>query len=171
MGLAPSLFVSFDASVLYAADNATPTSGAIGYVVEDATTVHVEGSRSVEAFVSNTALEYRALAAAARAVDERFDRVGTLHVHGDADAVIRAVDPDDESTPSERVARRRVEAVRERLADVPTVTYRAVSRERNGRAHDLARAGHDPDGEFGRDADHDFDRDGSDGHGRGVGGG
>lgn len=159
MALPPSLFVSFDASVLYAADNATPTSGAIGYVVEDATAVHVEGSRSVDVVVSSTALEYRALAAAARAVDAQFDRVGTLHVHGDADAVVRAVDPEEETTPSGRVARRRVEAIREHFADVPTVTYRAVSRERNGRAHDLARAGHDRDPGRGGDGD------------RGVGGG
>jgi ribonuclease HI len=141
-GFAPSLVASFDASVRYAADNATPTSGAVGYVVDDGATTVVEGSRAVDAVVSSTALEYRALYEAVRAVDRAHDRVASLHLRGDADVVLRAVDPTDPTEPSGRVVRRRVRRTRALLADVPSVTYRAVGRERNRRAHRLATDGH-----------------------------
>ncbi len=137
-----SLVVAFDASVRYGPENATPVSGAIGYLVEEGATVHVERSAGVDAVVSSTALEFRALLAALRAVDARF-APSTLHVRGDADAVIRAVDPARPTEPSGRIVRRRVGAIHELVADVPVVSYRAVDRRGNERAHDLARAGHE----------------------------
>ena len=84
----------------------------------------------------------RALVETARAIDDRFDRVASVHLHGDADAVVEAVDPDRAATPPDAVAARRVRETRRLLADVPVVTYRSVPRWRNERAHDLARAGH-----------------------------
>jgi len=140
--LPPSLTVAFDASVLYAADNATPVSGAIGFVIREGREPVVERSRAVDAFVGNVALEYRALRAASRVVADRFDRVASVHVRGDADVVIQTVDPDHPATPSGAVVRRRVTAIRDHLADVPTVSYRAVDGGRNSRAHHLARTGH-----------------------------
>lgn len=140
--VAPSLVAAFDASVLYGPDNAVPRSGALGYVVGDGTTRLFEGSRSVSAVVSNTALEYRALYEAVAAVDRAFDRVAALHLRGDADAVVRAVDPTDPVTPAGRVERRRVERTRALLDAVPTVTVRSVPSARNERAHALARGGH-----------------------------
>ena len=139
----PSLEVAFDASVLYGPDNATPRSGALGYVVVCGATSLFECSRSVDAFVSNTALEYRALLEAVAAVDRAFDRVASLHVCGDADVVLRACDPADGMVPNGRVERRRVAGIREHVADVPEVTYRSVPSPHNERAHQLARAGHE----------------------------
>lgn len=143
MSLPPSVLVYFDASVLYGSDNATPTSAAIGYHVDAGTETRVAVSESVETFVSSTDLEYRALLEAVRAVTDRFADLSSLHVHGDADVVIRTVDPDHPARAKGRVARRRVAAVRELVADVPVVTYRAVPRGHNERAHDLARTGHE----------------------------
>jgi hypothetical protein len=142
VSLPPSLTVAFDASVLYAADNATPVSGAVGFVIREGSEPVVERSRAVDAFVGNVALEYRALQLAAAAVERRFDRVGSVHVRGDADIVIQTVDPDHPATPSRSVVERRVAAIREHLADVPTVSYRAVDGGHNRRAHHLARTGH-----------------------------
>jgi ribonuclease HI len=138
----PSLSLYFDASVHYGPDNATPTSAAVGFLVESGATTHVERSVPVDTFVSSAHLEYRALLEAVRAVAETDDRVASLHVHGDADAVIRAVDPDHSATPDDRIARRRVDAIHEAVAGIPVVTYRAVGRGENRRAHRLARAGH-----------------------------
>jgi len=138
----PSLLAYFDASVHYGPDNATPVSAAIGFLVEDGVETYVERSLAVEAFVSSAALEHRALVETVRAVADRFDRVSSLHLHGDADAALRATDPDHPAEPTDPVARRRVREVRELLADVPVVTYRSVDRSRNARAHDLARQGH-----------------------------
>lgn len=145
MSLPPSLLVYFDASVLYGPDNATPVSGAVGVVVEEGTTAEIERSLGVDAIASSTELEFRALAEAAVAVDERFDRVASVHLHGDAEVVVRAADPEDDTEPPTRIARRRVETARAALADVPTVTYRTVSRGANERAHELAREGHGPE--------------------------
>ena len=138
----PSLLAYFDASVHYGPDDATPTSAAIGFLVEDGVETHLERSLAVEAFVSSAALEHRALVETVRAVADRFDRVSSLHLHGDADAALRATDPSHPAEPTGPVARRRVREVHELLADVPVVTYRAVDRSRNARAHDLARRGH-----------------------------
>jgi len=138
----PSLCLYFDASVLYGPDNATPTSAAVGFLVESGSTTHVERSLSIDAFVSSAHLEYRALLEAIRAVTAREDPVASLHVHGDADAVIRAVDPDRPAIPGTRIARHRVDAIREAVDPIPVVTYRVVGRSANRRAHRLARAGH-----------------------------
>lgn len=143
MGSPPSLLAYFDASVLYGPDNGTPTSGAIGFLVEDGTTTHVEVSRSVDAFVSSAALEFRALRETVKAVDEQFTHVSSLHLHGDADAVIRAANPRHPAEPSDPIIRRRVDDVRARVADIPVVTYQCLPRGRNDRAHALARAGHE----------------------------
>ena len=139
---APSLSLYFDASVHYGPDNARPTSAAVGFLVESGATTHIERSMAVDAFVSTAHLEYRALLEAVRAVEATDDRVASLHIHGDADAVIRAVDPDRPATPDDRVCRTRVAAIREAVAPIPVVTYRVVGRDGNERAHDLARAGH-----------------------------
>ncbi|WP_276270856.1 reverse transcriptase-like protein [Haloarcula litorea] len=139
---APSLLLYFDASVHYGADNASPTSAAVGYHVDDGAETVVEGSERVDAFVSSAHLEFRALLEAVRAVEGLGTRVASLHVHGDADAVVRAVDPEESATPSDRITRRRVERIRDAVADVPVVTYRAVGRGENERAHALARAAH-----------------------------
>jgi hypothetical protein len=144
--MAPSLLAYFDASMRYGDDNATPTSAAVGIIVEDGTETYCRRSLSVDAFVSSTALEYRALAEAARAVATQVDEVSAVHFHGDADVVIRAADPDHPAEPSDRLARRRVAATREAVADVPIVTYRVIPRDRNRRAHRLARAGHESRG-------------------------
>jgi hypothetical protein len=40
----PSLSLYFDASVLYGPDNATPTSAAVGFLVESGVTTHVKRS-------------------------------------------------------------------------------------------------------------------------------
>lgn len=138
----PSLSLYFDASVHYGSDNATPTSAAVGFLVESGTTTHVERSMAVDAFVSNVHLEYRALLEAVQAVAGTDDRVASLHVHGDADAVIRTVDPDHPATPADRITRGRVDAIHEAVAGIPVVTYRAVGGGENRRAHRLARAGH-----------------------------
>lgn len=143
MSLPPSVLVYFDASVLYAADNATPTSAAIGYHVDAGTETRIEAAESVDAFVSSTDLEYRALLEAVRALTARFSDLSSLHIHGDADVVLRTVDPTHPARAKSRIARRRVATIRELVADVPVVTYRAVSRGHNQRAHDLARAGHE----------------------------
>ncbi|WP_245180515.1 hypothetical protein [Haloarcula amylovorans] len=45
--------------------------------------------------------------------------------------------------PDDAVARRRVESIRECVAEIPVVTYRAVGRGENERAHELAQAGHE----------------------------
>jgi len=139
---APSLSLYFDASVHYGPDNATPTSAAVGFLVESGATTHIERSMAVDAFVSTAHLEYRALLEAVRVVAATDERVASLHIHGDADAVIRAVDPDHPATPGDRICRTRVDAVREAVDGIPVVTYRVVGRDGNRRAHDLARAGH-----------------------------
>jgi ribonuclease HI len=141
--LPPSLLLHFDASVRYGEDNATPTSAAVGFVVGDGREPLIERSVGVEAFVSSAHLEYRALLEAVRAVEEFEEPITSLHVHGDADAVIDAVDPRANATPGDRVMARRVDAIRAAVADIPTVTYRAVGRGQNERAHTLARAGHE----------------------------
>jgi ribonuclease HI len=138
----PSLTCSFDASVHYGPDHATPVSAAVGFHVEEGTRTRIEGSRRVPNVVSSSALEFRALLAAARAIDERFDAVASIHVRGDADAVIESVDPRREATPTGRIERRRVERIRRLFESIPTVTYRIVDRHANERAHALARAGH-----------------------------
>jgi ribonuclease HI len=143
--LPPSLLVYFDASVRYAGDNATPTSAAVGFVVGDGIRTLLKQSLPVRTFVSSAHLEYRALLEAVQAVAAMDGRIAALHVHGDADAVIDTVDPGVDATPGDRVTERRVEAIRAAVADVPTVTYRAVSRDENQRAHDLAQRGHDSD--------------------------
>jgi ribonuclease HI len=141
-GWAPSLLLYFDASVLYAEDNATPTSAAVGYVIEDGSTTIHEESVPIDAFVSSAHLEYRALLEAVRAVSDHAADPPSLHVHGDADVVIRNVDPSEPATPGDRVTRRRVEQIRDLVADIPVVTYRTIKRGRNERAHEVARAGH-----------------------------
>lgn len=142
VALPPSLRISFDASVQYAPDNATPVSGAIGFVIREGDEVVREVSRPVDAFVSNVALEYRALVAASRVVAARPGRIASVHVRGDADVVIRTVDPDHPATPSGSLVRRRVDRIRGNFADVPDVSYRAVNGDQNRSAHRLARAGH-----------------------------
>ncbi|MFC6973695.1 hypothetical protein ACFQL1_01790 [Halomicroarcula sp. GCM10025709] len=137
------LLVSFDASLRYAADNATPTSAAVGYVVTDGLESLAERSVPVEAFVSSAALELRALVEAARMVSEIAPTASSVHVSGDADAAVHVADPTHPATPSSDVARRRVETIRSCFADIPVVTYRVVPRQANDRAHELARAGHD----------------------------
>jgi ribonuclease HI len=92
--------------------------------------------------VSSSALEFRALLEAAHAIDERFTEVASVHVRGDADAVIESVDPRRGATPNGRIERRRVAHIRRLFEPIPTVTYRVVGRGENARAHDLARAGH-----------------------------
>lgn len=141
-GATGPLIVSFDASVRFGADNATPTSAAVGYVVTDGVDPIVERSMPIEAFVSSSALELRALVEAARAVTEAAPTVASVHVRGDADAAVHAADPSHPATPGSDVARRRVETIRSCFAGIPVVTYRVVSRGENARAHDLAQAGH-----------------------------
>ena len=141
-GLPPSLLLYFDASVRYAEDNATPTSAAVGFVVGDGTETLVEGSLPVRTFVSSAHLEYRALLEAVQAVDSMDGRIASLHVHGDADVVIEAVDPSIDAEPGDRIVRRRVDAIRSAVESIPRVTYRVVGRGENQRAHDLAQAGH-----------------------------
>jgi ribonuclease HI len=144
--LGASVVCSFDGSVLYGADNARPTAAAIGYVVSAGGPL-VEGSRPLAAFVSSTHVEYRALVAAARAVAALADHrsIADVHVRGDADGVIQTVDPDAAAEPGDDVCRRRVATVRELLAPFPTVSYRAVDRGRNHRAHALAARAHPTD--------------------------
>jgi len=140
--LPPSLLLYFDASVRYGEDNATPTSAAVGFVVEDGTETMIEGSLPVRTFVSSAHLEYRALLESVQAVAGLDGRIASLHVHGDADAVIDAVDPATDATPGDRIMRQRVAAIRAAVDEIPTVTYRAVGRGRNERAHELAQSGH-----------------------------
>ena len=149
VALAPTLLASFDASVLYEADNATPSSAAVGVYVTDGAETYCERSLSVDAFVSSTALEYRALVEAASAVTAAADTASAVHFRGDADVVLRTTDPDRPAEPSDRLLRRRVATVRAAVADVPEVTYRTIPRESNREAHRLARAGHDVDGNAG----------------------
>jgi len=138
----PSLVLSFDASVHYGPAHAKPVSGAIGYVVAEGTETRLSGSERVDHLVSSSALEFRALLEAVAATVERFDDVASLHIRGDADAVVEAVDPRRDAMPRGGVSRRRVHRVRRLLAPIPTVTYRVVPRELNERAHHPARAGH-----------------------------
>jgi ribonuclease HI len=128
--------------VLYAEDNATPTSAAVGYVLTDGSETLRAESVPIEAFVSSAHLEFRALLEAVRAVDAHVPDPPSVHVHGDADVVIRTVDQSEPATPGDRLTRHRVEEIRDLVADVPVVTYRAVKRGRNERAHEVARAGH-----------------------------
>ena len=139
--LPPSLLLYFDASVRYGADNATPTSAAVGFVVGDGARTVTEQSLPVQTFVSSAHLEYRALLEAVQAV-AALDRVASLHVHGDADAVIDAVDPAVGATPGDRIMEKRVRAIRAAVEEIPTVTYRTVGRGENRRAHELAQRGH-----------------------------
>lgn len=134
-----SVVLHFDGSVRYGPDNATPTAAAIGFVGTAGEPL-VAGSRTLSAFVSSTHVEFRALVAAARAVAglSRHRQVSSVHVRGDAAAVIDAVNPDRTATAGDEIRRRRVEQVRAALASVPTVTYRTVGRQRNERAHELA---------------------------------
>lgn len=145
--LPPSLLLYFDASVRYGPDNATPTSAAVGFVVGDGTETLIEQSLPVGTFVSSTHLEYRALLEAVQAVEAMDGRIASLHVHGDADAVVDAVDPAVDAEPGDQIMQKRVRAIRAAVEDVPTVTYRAVGRGENRRAHDLAQRGHTGDHE------------------------
>lgn len=140
MTLGLDVLLSFDGSVLYGPDNATPTAAAVGFVVEAGEPL-VEGSRALSAFVSSTHVEYRALVAGARAVSalDRHRDVAAVHVQGDAAAVIETTDPDHPAVPGDDVLERRVETVRRLLAPIPVVTYREVDRTATRRAHDLAR--------------------------------
>jgi len=137
-----SVVLSFDGSMLYEPDNATPTAAGVGYVVRAGRPL-VEGARGLSAFVSSTHVEYRALVAGARAAANlhAHREVVGVHVEGDAAAVIEAADPDHPAVPGDDVMRRRVRTVRRRLSFAPTVTYRHVGRERVRRAHELARRG------------------------------
>ena len=110
--------------------------------MEEGTETRLSGSGRVEHLVSSSALEFRALLEAVVAVDETFEEVASLHVRGDADAVVEAVDPRREAMPHGAVSRRRVHHIRRLLDPIPTVTYRVVPRGLNERAHHLARAGH-----------------------------
>jgi len=142
-GLRLSLVLRFDGSVHYGPANASPRAAAIGYVVEAGRPL-VEGSRSLSTFVSSTHVEFRALVAGARAVAAlaTHREVSSVHVRGDAAAVIQAVDPSRDATPGDAVRRRRVSIVRDALADVPQVSYRCVKRGKNQRAHALAARPH-----------------------------
>jgi ribonuclease HI len=138
-----SLVLRFDGSVGYGPENADPRTAAIGYVVETGTPL-VEGSRALSAFVSSTHVEFRALVAGARAVAALSTHrpVSAVHVRGDAAAVIDTVDPTRPAVPGDAIRRRRVDTVRDALADVPTVTYQQTTREQNRRAHVLAARPH-----------------------------
>lgn len=138
-----SLVLSFDGSVRYGTDNAEPTAAAIGYAVE-ATEPLLVGSRALSAYVSSTHVEFRALVAGAQALAALAEHrpVSTVHVRGDAAAVITAVDPSHPTPPGDEIRRRRVESIRAALAPIPTVTYQQVSRGRNERAHALATRAH-----------------------------
>lgn len=140
-----SLVLSFDGSVLYGPANATPTAAAIGYVVSTHEPI-IEGSRSLSTFVSSTHVEYRALVAGARAVTNLSEHrtITSLHIRGDSAAAIEAVDPDHPTKPDDTILRRRIETVRESLDPIPQVSCRTVTRERNHRAHELARRPHRP---------------------------
>jgi ribonuclease HI len=145
-GLGESLVLSFDGSVLYGPKNARPTAASVGYVVTAGKAI-AEGSHRLSAFVSSTHVEYRALVAGARAVAaiRRHRDVVSLHVRGDAAAVIQAVDPTHPARPGDDVRRRRVETVRDLFAPIPEVTYRKVGRDRNRRADQLATRAHGTD--------------------------
>ena len=134
-----SVVLRFDGSVRYGPDNTTPTGAAIGYVATAGKGL-VAGSRTLSAFVSSTHVEFRALVAGARAVAglSRHRDVSAVHVRGDAAAVIDAVDPTRPAAAGDEIRRRRVEATRAALAEIPRVTYRMVQREQNERAHELA---------------------------------
>ena len=54
--------------------------------------------------------------------------MSSLHLHGDADAVLRATDPDHPAEPTDSVGHRRVRAVQDLFDDVPVVTYRSIDR-------------------------------------------
>lgn len=138
-----SLVVRFDASVLYGPANADPQSAAIGYTVTAGTPL-AEGSRRLDAFVSSTHAEFRALVGGAQAVAAlgTHRRISDVHVRGDAAAVITSVDPARSTTPGDDIRRRRVTAIRNALASIPRVTYRTVSRGENERAHTLAARAH-----------------------------
>lgn len=142
--LGASLVLSFDGSVRYGPANATPTGAGVGYVVSEGEPL-VVGSWAPAAFVSSTHVEYRALVAGARAVAALAEHrdVASLHVRGDAAAVMDAVDPDRAGEAGDEVTRRRVAEVRDLFAPIPEVTYRTVSRGRNERAHELARRPHE----------------------------
>lgn len=134
-----SVILHFDGSVRYGPDNASPTAAAIGYVAAAGDPL-VAGSRTLSTFVSSTHVEFRALLAGARAVAglSRHRQVSSVHVRGDAAAVIDAVDPERDATAGDEIRERRIKQVRAALAAVPTVTYRTVQRGRNERAHELA---------------------------------
>lgn len=140
-----SVALYFDSSVRYGPDNASPRAAAVGYVATAGDPL-VEGSHRLDAFVSSTHAEFRALVEAARAVAalETHRRISDIHVRGDAAAVIEAVDPDRPGSPGDAIRRRRVAFVRDALTPVPRVTYRRVDRAANERAHRLATAAHEP---------------------------
>ena len=142
-GLGLSLVLTFDGSVHYGPANASPQAAAIGYVVEAGRPL-VEGSRALSTFVSSTHVEFRALVAGARAVAALATHrtVSSVHVRGDAAAVIQAVDPASDTSPGDAVRRRHVDIIRDALADVPRVTYRRIKRGNNQRAHALAARPH-----------------------------
>lgn len=142
-----SLLAYFDTSVLYGDDNATPTSVAVDVLVEDGTETYCWQPLSIDAFVSGTTLEYRALADTTRAVATQIDEASAVHFSGDADVVIRAADPGHPAKPSDHPACHRLATTRDAVTDVPVVTYRAIPRDRNRRAHRLAREGHESYGE------------------------
>jgi len=138
-GTALSLVLRFDGSVRYGPENAKPQAAAIGYTITAGDPL-VEGSRALSTFVSSTHVEFRALVAGARAAAElaTHRRVSSVHVRGDAAAVIDAVDPERSATPGDPIRKRRVEQVHSFLSPIPQVTYRRVGRSRNDRAHTLA---------------------------------
>jgi ribonuclease HI len=140
-----SLVLQFDGSVRYGPENATPQTAAIGFVVSEAAPL-IEGSRELSAFVSSTHVEFRALVAGAQAVRALRDheRVSTVHVRGDAAAVIDTVDPSRQRAVGDDICQRRAERVRDSLAPIPTVTYRCVGRTANERAHELATRAYGP---------------------------
>lgn len=143
-GPSDPVFLYFDGSVRYDSDGETPISAACGYSIEAAGSVLREESVRVPQPVSSTQAEYHALLQAVRSVGGLSQGVESLYVYGDSESVLEAVDPNTDSTPRDRFGRWHVTRIRSQLADVPIVGYRAVSRDRNSRAHWLATRGHDP---------------------------
>ena len=139
------LLLYFDASILYAEDNATPRSAAVGYVFENGSATLYTGSIPIDAFISSAHLEYRALVEATRKLAERTESPRSLHIHGDADDVIQTVDPSQPASSGDRITRRRVDRIRRYTEAIPVVTYRSIERGHNTHAHEAARAGHRSD--------------------------
>lgn len=138
------VFLYFDGSVRYDSDGQTPISAACGYSIETAGTVLREQSVRVPQPVSSTHAEYHALLQAARSVGGLSQGVESLYVYGDSESVLDVVDPKTDSVARDRFGRWHVTRIQSQLSEVPIVGYRAVSRDRNSRAHWLATRGHDP---------------------------